>query len=314
MAAEPERPDRAQEPDDPGHDEPHLPSPSIWPFGFALGIALVLLGLIVSWPAAAVGAVLAVVFGFLWIREATREVRGTPPPERPAPLAEAEEEGAEGEIDRYSRSTFLSGATLGIGALIGGIVTLPAVGFAVIPSFRGQGYDDVDLGPLENFPEGQFVVAKFYSEGAGVGVGRRTAYIRNNGMANGVPSMTIISNRCVHLGCPVRPQGRIDEDNATTVESESGEVELIPTAPSGFGCPCHGGAYDVEGNRVAGPPVRALDRYQYAIREGRLVLTEPYSVGEVEGNGAEARIKAYKIADPGVHVDGLEQILYPYVP
>ena len=41
---------------------------------------------------------------------------------------------------------------------------------------------------------------------------------------------------------------------------------LTPTqAASGFGCPCHGGQYDTEGNRIAGPPVRALDRYGFSI-------------------------------------------------
>ncbi len=91
-------------------------------------------------------------------------------------------------------------------------------------------------------------------------------------------------------------------------------MTITPTAPSGFGCPCHGGSYDIEGNRVAGPPVRALDRYQYAIREGRLVLTGPTASSEVSGAGADAKISAYKIADPGVHLDGPEQIFYPYVP
>jgi menaquinol-cytochrome c reductase iron-sulfur subunit len=306
------RPDESSE--HRGDETPHLPAPTIWPFAFAGGIALILVGLIVSWVVVAIGAALALVFGFLWIREATREVRGEPPPEAPGPLAEAEEEGAEGEIARYSRSRFLEGSTLGIGALIGAIVTLPAVGFAVIPAFEGQGYDDVDLGPLENFPEGQFVIATFYSAGAGQSVGRRTAYVRNNGLVNDVPSMTIISNRCVHLGCPVQPQGPSDEESAKTVDAETGEVQITPTQPSGFGCPCHGGAYDSEGNRTAGPPVRSLDRYQYAIRDGSLVLTEPYSVANVEGTGADARISAYGIADPGVHLDGPEQILYPYVP
>lgn len=298
-----------------GDEPPHLPTPTIWPFAFACGVALLLVGLIVSWVIVAIGAAIAFVFGFLWIREATREVRDEPPPEEAAPsLAEAEAEGAEGEIERYSRSAVLSGATLGVGALIGAVVTLPAVGFAVIPSFRGQGYDDVDVGPLENFPEGQFVIAKFFTSEPNAQVGRRTAYIRNNGVVNDVPSMTIISNRCVHLGCPVRPQGRIDEDQETSVDTEAGPVAIIPTAPSGFGCPCHGGAYDIEGNRVAGPPVRALDRYQYAIQEGRLILTEPYSVASVEGTGADATIRAYPLTDPGVHVDGPEQIFYPYVP
>jgi Rieske Fe-S protein len=92
-------------------------------------------------------------------------------------------------------------------------------------------------------------------------------------------------------------------------------VTLTPTQPSGFGCPCHGGAYDIEGNRTAGPPVRALDRYEYAIVDGSLRLGKPYSVGHVEGQGAEATIFRYDEAvDPGVHVDGFEQILYPYVP
>jgi Rieske Fe-S protein len=287
----------------------HLPSPSIWPFGFALGIALVLVGLIVSWVVAAIGAVLAVVFGFLWIRAATREVRGIPEPE-PEPAAVAVEE--EEEVARYPRSIFLEGATLGIGAVIGGIVTLPALGFMVLPAFVKQEYDDVDLGPLENFPAGQFVIAKFFSEKEGGEVSRRTAYVRNNGMKNDVPSFTIISNRCVHLGCPVQPQGLTEDPQE--VETERGVVELALTAPSGFGCPCHGGAYDVEGNRTAGPPVRALDRYQYSIRQGRLVLGKPYSVAKVEGTGADATIRAYEIADPGVHVDGIEQFFYPYVP
>jgi Rieske Fe-S protein len=292
--------------------EPHLPSPTIWPFAFAAGIALALVGLIVSWPIVFIGAVIAVVFGFLWAREATREVRGAPPPPEPEPHEEERYAALEEDREehRYSRSGFLEASTLGIGALIGGVVTVPALGFAVLPAFRKQGYEDVDIGPLDNYPEGEWHIATFESKLEGGQVTNRTVFVRNNGIANEVPSFTVISNRCAHLGCPVRPQGLSEEREPVDI-GEGRQIQLAKTNPSGFVCPCHGGAYDIEGNVTAGPPVRALDRYQYSILEGRLVLGEPYSVGKVEGEGAEARIEAYQIADPGQHVDGLQQFFYP---
>ena len=292
--------------------EPHLPSPTIWPFAFAGGVALLLVGLIINWVLAAIGGAIALVFGFLWIREATREVRRPPaeaPPVMPASELDVEEE--EEEPERYPRSVFLEMSTLGVGALIGGIVTLPALGFMIAPAFvDNQGFDEVDLGPLENFPENQFVIATFFSKKDEGSVGRRTAFIRNNGTQNQVPSFTIISNRCAHLGCPTQPQGLPGNEKKITAANR--EVAITEVASvSGFQCPCHGGAYDAEGNRTAGPPVRALDRYQYLVRDGNLILAAPYSVGKVTGEGSNARIEAYKLADPGQHVDGPEQILYP---
>jgi Rieske Fe-S protein len=296
------------------HDaEPEHPSPSIWPFAFAGGLALVLVGLIVSWPVAAIGAVIAVAFGFLWIWDVTRDVRGAPPAEpAPPPVSELAVPEESVEPERYPRARFLEGATLGVGALIGGLVTLPALGFMVAPAFVGQEYDPVDLGPLDNYPQGQFQIVKFFSKEDEGDVGKRTAFVRNNGDVNGTPSFTIISNRCVHLGCPTQPQGPPGDERE--IKTSAQPVRLTPTQVSGFSCPCHGGAYDKEGNRVAGPPVRALDRYQYSIREGNLWLDTPYSVGVVEGEGADARIQAYRLADPGQHVDGPEQVFYPYIP
>ena len=298
--------------------EPHLPSPTIWPFAFAAGIALALIGLIVNWIVAAIGAVLAIVFGLLWIRDATRAVRAEPEPAPPVGVTttDVDLEAAGEEPARYPRAKFLEGATLGIGALIGGVITLPVVGFAIGPAFIDQGYDDVDLGPLDNFPAGQFMITTFYSKGDDYGdVGLRTAYIRNNGLVNEVPSFTIVSSRCVHLGCPVQVNGLpLADETKTERTAGNNVVTRIPTAAAaGFGCPCHGGAYSVEGNRTAGPPVRALDRYRYAIIDGNLVLKTPYSVSEVDGSGADAEIHAYKHADPGQHVDGPEQIFYPII-
>jgi Rieske Fe-S protein len=290
----------------------------------------------VSWPAVVAGVVITVVFGFLWIRESTREYRGVPadhaahaeqaqpagtPAAPPRPAAEGEAAlpvMAKEEIERFPRAVFLELSTLGLGGVITGIVTVPALGFMVLPAFLHQRYDEVDIGPLENFPEGTFVVTTFLRDPSQGEVSRRTAYIRNNGELQGALSFTIISNRCAHLGCPVQPNGLLDETKSKEVPVKTSKgrsvVALTPVEPSGFSCPCHGGAYDTEGNRVAGPPVRALDRYEYSLINGHLVLGKPYSVGKVLGTGKNATMKAYELTGPGQHVDGLEKWLNPIQP
>ena len=91
-------------------------------------------------------------------------------------------------------------------------------------------------------------------------------------------------------------------------------MALVQTVPAGFGCPCHGSEFDTEGNRTAGPAPRALDRYEFSIRNGRLVLGAPYSVSRVDGTGAAARIHAFPIRDAGQPVAGPESLLYPLRP
>jgi menaquinol-cytochrome c reductase iron-sulfur subunit len=303
-------------------DKPHLPPPSLYPIGFAIGIACILTGLVVSWWAAAVGAAIALLFGFLWVRDVTRDVTEPEVEVEPTtrelagvPAGAADEEYVEApeeEPREYSRSVFLELSTLGIGALITGIVTVPVVGFAVLPAFTNQEEPEVDLGPLENFPEGEFVIATYLEDPAQGEVSRRTAYIRNNGENDdGVPSFTALYSRCVHLGCPVQPAGPVDE-NARKEYKRT--VTITPAQPSGFACPCHGGAYDTEGRRTAGPPVRAMDRYTFSIKNGNLFVGPLFSVGTVQGEGANARMTAYDQAAPGVHVDGIEAWLYPIVP
>jgi Rieske Fe-S protein len=304
------------------HEEFHLPAPTLWPLGFAIGIVVVLVGLIIN-PVliSSIGGAIAIVFAVLWAREATAELRDQPvvvEPER-RELESAGEAPAHRELlaERFPRSRFLEGATLGLGGVIGGIITVPVAGFAILPSFLGQKRHEVDLGPLSTFPEGSWYIATFMTDPAEGEVSRRTAFIRNNGVFQNEPSFTIISNRCAHLGCPVQangPSGQILGEKTINEHTANGDVTLLPVVPAGFGCPCHGGQYDTEGNRTAGPPVRALDRYSFEVRNGRLILLSTYSVSHVDGTGAQARIHKYKLAGPGEHVDGPEQWFYPLQP
>jgi menaquinol-cytochrome c reductase iron-sulfur subunit len=312
-------------------EEAHLPGPSIGPVGFAVGVVVVLVGLIVNplWIST-IGAAIAVIFGILWAREASAELRRShvaPEPERreaagvgdapavPANVGEAAmPEPEPGE--RFPRSKFLEASTLGLGAVIGGVVTVPVAGFAVLPAFLGQKGHEVDLGPVSDLAEGQWYIATFMVDPKEGETSRRTAFVRNNGSVKSgnaqVPSFTIISNRCAHLGCPVQANGPMGKTKKET--TANGPIQLHESQPAGFGCPCHGGQYDTEGNRTAGPPVRGLDRYDFEIKNGRLILLSTYSVSKVDGTGAQARIHKYKLAGPGEHVDGVEQILYPLNP
>ncbi|HVM11678.1 MAG TPA: hypothetical protein VM638_04270, partial [Actinomycetota bacterium] len=280
-----------------GNEQPHVPPPSLWPVGFAVGIAILLTGLVVGPVIAVLGAVLTVGFGFLWVRDLRTEATPLPqPPDdvetQPGAAPAAAGTGpalplaTEEEIERFPRSKFLEGATLGLGAAIGGLVTVPALGFALAPAFAEGEQHEADVGPLDAFPQGEWRVTTFLADPAQGEVTRRTAYIRYNGQVEGQPSFTILSSSCVHLGCPVQPNGPIAEESAEEEEIGENVVRRIPTVPAGFGCPCHGGAYDLEGNRTAGPPVRAMDRWAYVVRNGRLMLRETFSVGSVQGQGA----------------------------
>jgi quinol---cytochrome c reductase iron-sulfur subunit, bacillus type len=297
-----------------GNDTPHLPGPSLWPIGFAIGVACLLLGLVINWLVALVGAILVVVFGLLWARDVTREVRGEVPtiqPEVRAVDAGAVSGAVPEPLPAYTRSGFLEVSLIGLSGVLGAVLTLPVLGFMVLPSFTDVEEDEVDLGPIENFPKGQYVIATYLALPQQGEVSRRTAFVRNNGQTEaGDQSFTILYSRCVHLGCPVQPNGPIDEAGLKEVNG----VELRPVLAQSFGCPCHGGLYDAEGNRQAGPPVRSMDRYSFSIRNGRLILGELFAVGSVSGTGASATISRYPWSTPGTHVDGIEAWLYPIVP
>jgi Rieske Fe-S protein len=258
--------------------------------------------------------VIAVVFGFLWARDAMKPSPAPTSEAAPTPADEGRPAAPEEEAARYPRNVFLELTTLGLGGVITAIVSVPIVGFAILPAFTGQEFDGIDLGPVDNFPEGDWIEATFLLDPSQGEVSRRTAFVRYNGVVEDQPSYTIISNRCVHLGCPVQASGPRNDEERKTVEAEEAEIVLTPVLPANFTCPCHGGAYDIEGNRTAGPPVRAMDRYKFAIMDGRLQLIEPYSVAKVEGEGGRAQIAAYGIQGPGEHVDGLSGWLYPIQP
>jgi nitrite reductase/ring-hydroxylating ferredoxin subunit len=95
----------------------------------------------------------------------------------------------------------------------------------------------------------------------------------------------------MHLGCPVL------------------------ATPQGFACPCHGGQYDTRGVRTAGPPIRPLDRFQWEIQKGVLVITHRWSVDYVNGKLTYFPVKmpGQPVQTPGPFGDTVPNVLYPNV-
>ncbi len=138
---------------------------------------------------------------------------------------------------------------------------------------------------------------------------RRTMFVRNNGLLEDVPSFTILFSRCVHLGCPVQPNGPVEDDAKQTVaETRHAHADAalrlrlpVPRRPVR-----HRGQPDGRAAGAGARPLRVLDHRRET--SGSATSTR---VGEVEGTGANARIYKYGRTSPGVHVDGPEAWLYP---
>src|SRR5205823_9775646 len=126
----------------------HQPEPgqSVWPIGVAVGVACVLVGLVISWWVVAIGGGITLVFGFLWLSDLSghpvvRRPAGAPPPAEPGPPPPARHY----EAATTTRTGFLSFATLGLGGVIGALVSIPPIFLAIVPPFLKQSKKPVDL-------------------------------------------------------------------------------------------------------------------------------------------------------------------------
>jgi Rieske Fe-S protein len=201
------------------------------------------------------------------------------------PIDDHDSRSAHGEAAAMTRQKMMTRATIGLGGAMGAIIAVPAAVAVLAPGFKRATNYPVDIGPATLYPEvpkGEVPWHTVTFERApndASGLARRLAYVRNDGDG----TFTAISNTCMHVGCPVQA-------NAT-----------------GFACPCHGGQYDSEGRRTAGPPVRPLNRYNTSIDErGHLILGQLYSLDNA--------LHRHPLKPPGEPLDGPLAKLYPDAP
>lgn len=152
--------------------------------------------------------------------------------------------------DSSGRRRFLSGIVVGLNAVTGLLLAVPALGYLLSPLLRARASTWVRLGPIGSFPAGQDTVVAEFSvhDDAGFTGGRvrRRAFVRRTDGGD----VIALSSRCTHMGCNVSYNAGADS----------------------FECPCHGGRYDLEGNVIEGPPPRPLDRYRTRVAAGNLEI------------------------------------------
>jgi Rieske Fe-S protein len=203
--------------------------------------------------------------------------------------------------DGTTRGQFLSLSTVGLGAMIGGVIGVPATAYILAPVTKKINFEPVFLGTVDRFPSegGQFkpIAATYVEDPKNPDTSPGLAWVHNTGKQgttwDAADAMFIVfSNRCMHLGCPVA------------------------ASLSGFACPCHGGQYNQEGQRIAGPPIRPLDRFQWELRKSKeLWITQRWSV-DFNSSG---QIHYYDVKGPGQPVtlpfggSTVANVLYPNV-
>jgi menaquinol-cytochrome c reductase iron-sulfur subunit len=195
------------------------------------------------------------------------------------------------EGESMNRRTALSIAVQAVGGLAGAAIVLPAIGFAAAPLFEQEKESWQAVGPTADFsPDTYRPVVITIVPNIGE-TGKTTVYVRR-----GNPQVTdnqtkyppespdefiAISTRCAHVGCPVR----------------------FVEASGNFICPCHGGVYGFLGERIGGPPVRPLDRFQTRVTNDQVEVGPRYSVTN--------NLDPVRARDPGEFTGGIWNYLYP---
>jgi len=151
---------------------------------------------------------------------------------------------------QLDRRDFVKMVMAFVGSLMGIILGLPLVSYLISPALRAQKEDDwVQLGVLKNYPMGVPTIYNF----------NRT---KVNGWEKTVISygiyvwrkseteLVVFSNVCTHLSCRVSWHTEVNE----------------------YICPCHDGHFGIDGEVLKGPPPRSLDKYEYKIQDGNILI------------------------------------------
>lgn len=148
------------------------------------------------------------------------------------------------------RRTMMKWMIRAIGLATAGMVGIPAFIAAFSPSWMYRRRPKVwqSLGRLEDFPVGEMqkIVISLPEEQWGEALREKAVYAWRPTVAEAV----VYSRSCTDLGCPL----------------------TFDPGSECFFCPCHGGIFDKNGERMAGPPHRPMYRFTVRVTNGEIEI------------------------------------------
>ena len=123
---------------------------------------------------------------------------------------QAHDAAARGDM---TRGQFLTASTVAVGGVMGALIAVPVAGMALAPVFGGDDFERVLLGKVDEFEEGVFtkVVLQQGADKPDAYVRKKVAFVRLNSSdapdelaIEGQEKFSVVSNTCMHLGCPVQ--------------------------------------------------------------------------------------------------------------
>ena len=148
-----------------------------------------------------------------------------------------------------TRRFLLELVVTGAGMLVAGVVAIPTLLTGLSPAIKPRRREIWrPIGPLADIPIG-LVQEKAIPTDRNAwprSLKRHALFVRRRSETD----LVILSRSCTDLGCP------LDYDPGSSC----------------FFCPCHGGIFAQDGERLAGPPNRPMHRYAHRIRDDVLEI------------------------------------------
>jgi menaquinol-cytochrome c reductase iron-sulfur subunit len=154
-----------------------------------------------------------------------------------------------------NRRSFL-GALLGVGSvLVGGLLSVPLIRFALFPLLRRTTeLKSSPVGTLSEFsPLTEPVMRTIQIEqvdGWRKAISEKAVYVTKDRQGQ----LRVLTSVCPHLGCTV-PWNKEKRQ---------------------FVCPCHGATFTSDGSRVGGPSQRGMDTLETSVQDGQLLVRFQY--------------------------------------